>query len=426
MATLTADPRDTRDACVAARRREFATLPTIAAEFGLSLRGVTLALERTIPKDERDSITSQTVKRRGPKRTAPRVEVPCAFCGNPIPDLLESDAKRGRRFHLECQPFWRVLKPEAEELRLEKSRKGLERSREQRRREKQKGRRLYLCEVAEQVGLSTPALLWHIRQGRLARGQDGLVAAADAATFEELLRERAGVVELGRARGAVPRSQAIDMFGGSAMRLVHRARKDGIRTFALHGRTFYMVEDIGLSRRRIRELKDSGDLRSVQALDPRYVLARDRRYVDALAARLGSRKRAEAVVRMKVSEQRQLLLSGRPSDDSASQAAAALFAAGCTPAEAAAQLGYTRQYVTKLWNGRQVTPEVEFARRRRRLLALVPQLGAWVGLREAYRALHLSVRDADTLVDVLERSGEVVRESHGRSVVVRRVSQIDA
>jgi hypothetical protein len=104
--------------------------------------------------------------------------------------------------------------------------------------------------------------------------------------------------------------------------------------------------------------------------------------------------------------------------------AAVLFRDGYTTVEAADELGYTADYVAKLWKRYQITPAIKFARLRRRLLLQIGEPGVWVDFREVYRAIHVPARDAAAIVDELVQRGDVERAQHGRRVSVRRLSQI--
>jgi hypothetical protein len=104
--------------------------------------------------------------------------------------------------------------------------------------------------------------------------------------------------------------------------------------------------------------------------------------------------------------------------------AGVLFRAGYSTTEAARELGYTRDYVEKLWKRREITAEVEAARLRRRVLVLLDEAGDCLEFREAYRTLHIGAADAMRLIDELEERGEVERSAVGRRLILRRVSQI--
>lgn len=103
--------------------------------------------------------------------------------------------------------------------------------------------------------------------------------------------------------------------------------------------------------------------------------------------------------------------------------AGALFHSGYSTAEAGRELGYTADYIAKLWRRHKVTQEVAAARQRRRLLALIRQPGACADLRDVYRALSMSAAEAAALVEDLELRSVIKCERQDRRVILRRVSE---
>jgi hypothetical protein len=103
--------------------------------------------------------------------------------------------------------------------------------------------------------------------------------------------------------------------------------------------------------------------------------------------------------------------------------AAVLFRKGYSTTEAADELGYTADYVAKLWKGREVTAAVQRARDRRRILAQLPESGVWIDLRDVYRALTMPAADAEALIEDLQREGVLERATDGRRRILHRVSE---
>jgi hypothetical protein len=163
-------------------------------------------------------------------------------------------------------------------------------------------------------------------------------------------------------------------------------------------------------------------------LDPDFAERQQARTIRLLVEKRGlTLAQAKAVVRASAADRRRKFIrrrAGRRQDGSAGDAAARLFGLGYGAGEAAAELGYTPNYVSKLWSGLRVTPAIETARAERRLFALVGEPGTWRDFRDVHRALHLSATAANVLVDDLEARGLLERELDGRRVILRRLSQI--
>jgi len=291
-----------RDEAIARRRLAGVLLEDVAREVGLSVARVSAICVKEIPDVQRREIDGRGHCKT---RTAPRVTVICEGCGGRIDDVTQAEAKRGRRFHRECQPLWRLSKPESEVQRVERARAAVAKSRAQREAELAAEGRLFNRQAAERVGIARGTFAYHVRMGRVVRDADGLVPEAETAKLAEYFRATIAA----REQGAVTRREAAELLG-STMRLVHRARRDGLRTITLHGRRFYFVEDIERAKRRIREEARSGDHRSLQAFDVDFIVARDRA---AVARRLRvDADTAEAIVRRRARGLRRLLLGGAP------------------------------------------------------------------------------------------------------------------
>lgn len=197
-----------------------------------------------------------------------------------------------------------------------------------------------------------------------------------------------------------------------------------------NGFAFYRKADVKRLKRDMRErerraVSGEGDPRSALPFDPDVVVKRlrGRGWLAGYAAEHGlTETQAEMRVRDAVNKRRKLILSGRRTDDSASREAARLFRDGYSAADAARELRYTVPYIRRLWNGLEVTPEVQVARQQRRLLGLLSAPGAWADFRDVYRALNLRAADATALVENLMAGGLVERSRDRRRVILRRVS----